>query len=103
MGWMSWEVFRCQTNCTAAPHACINAELYTEMSTALAKEGYLEAGYRTVSIECAPPVGLRCRHVCPSLTLPGGCCPAATAGRPTIRAATPRVSWSRTLSAFPRE
>ena len=69
MGWMSWEVFRCQTNCTAAPHACINAELYTEMSTALAKEGYLEAGYKTVSIECAPPAGLRCRHACPSLTL----------------------------------
>ena len=64
---MSWEVFRCQTNCTAAPHACINAELYTEMSTALAKDGYLEAGYKTVSIECAAS-GFALPPACPSLT-----------------------------------
>lgn len=61
MGWMSWEVFRCQTNCSAAPTGlpkglnpptgCINAELYTQMSDALAKDGYLAAGYKTVSID----------------------------------------------------
>ena len=48
---MSWEIFRCETNCTAKPDACINAELYTQMSTALAHGGYLEAGYKTVSID----------------------------------------------------
>jgi hypothetical protein len=51
MGWMSWEVFRCQTNCTAAPHGCINAALFTEMTDELATGGYLAAGYKTVSID----------------------------------------------------
>merc|ERR1719201_3295819 len=51
MGWMSWEVFRCQTNCVDHPDACINHNLYEQMTDRLADEGYLEAGYVTVSID----------------------------------------------------
>jgi hypothetical protein len=51
MGWMSWEVFRCETNCTAAPHGCINADLFTQMADELATGGYLAAGYATVSVD----------------------------------------------------
>lgn len=50
MGWMSWQVFRCETECDKHPTACINQELYAEMADAMANE-YKEAGYETVSID----------------------------------------------------
>ena len=28
MGWMSWEVFRCEVDCVAHPDTCINERLY---------------------------------------------------------------------------
>ena len=27
MGWMSWQVFRCETDCKKEPNACINEDL----------------------------------------------------------------------------
>jgi hypothetical protein len=51
MGWMSWERFRCNINCTELPNDCISANLYTEMATRLAQDGYLDAGYNTVHID----------------------------------------------------
>ena len=51
-GWMSWEIFRCETNCTKYPDKCINAALYTEMADHVANDGYLAAGY---SSELCPP------------------------------------------------
>ena len=51
MGWMSWEVFRCETDCSAHPDACINERLYKEMADALQTDGYVAAGYKTISID----------------------------------------------------
>lgn len=51
MGWMSWERFRCQTDCATHPAECINEKLYQQMASVMASEGYLDAGYHTVSID----------------------------------------------------
>jgi hypothetical protein len=51
MGWMSWEVFRCDINCTLDPARCIREQLYTQMTDALADGGFLAAGYDQVSID----------------------------------------------------
>ena len=51
MGWMSWEIFRCQTDCVNYPNSCVNDVLYTQMADHLAEDGYLAAGYTTVSID----------------------------------------------------
>lgn len=51
MGWMSWEKFRCEVDCAASPDACINEALYEAQADALADEGYVAAGYETVSID----------------------------------------------------
>ncbi|CAD7964277.1 unnamed protein product [Amoebophrya sp. A25] len=51
MGWMSWERFRCETNCTAFPDECINEELYRGMGDALVSTGLAEKGYTQVSID----------------------------------------------------
>ena len=51
MGWMSWEVFRCETDCAAHPDACINEQLYQQMTDALQTDGYVAAGYTTISID----------------------------------------------------
>lgn len=51
MGWMSWEIFRCETDCAKFPTKCISADLYTETADAMAGDGYLAAGYSTVSID----------------------------------------------------
>ena len=54
MGWMSWQRFRCETNCTEEPDACINEALYKSTADAIAAGGadsYLAAGYSTVSID----------------------------------------------------
>jgi alpha-N-acetylgalactosaminidase len=44
MGWMSWERFRCETDCVAYPDACIDENLYRNMTVRLADDGYLAAG-----------------------------------------------------------
>lgn len=51
MGWMSWEIFRCEVNCTTHPDACIDHNLYERMTDHIASDGYLEAGYNQVSID----------------------------------------------------
>ena len=51
VGWMSWEIFRCQTDCANHPTKCVNAALYTEMADHLAADGYVLAGYESVSID----------------------------------------------------
>jgi len=48
MGWMSWELFRCQTDCATHPDSCINAALYESMGDRLAADGYAAAGYDQV-------------------------------------------------------
>eukprot|EP01003_Olkasia_polycarbonata_P003061 NODE_162_length_1323_cov_114.195447_g129_i0.p1 GENE.NODE_162_length_1323_cov_114.195447_g129_i0~~NODE_162_length_1323_cov_114.195447_g129_i0.p1 ORF type:complete len:406 (+),score=114.91 NODE_162_length_1323_cov_114.195447_g129_i0:29-1219(+) len=51
MGWMSWEIFRCQIDCANHPDACINEKLYKTMTDHIVSDGYLAAGYKTVSID----------------------------------------------------
>ena len=51
MGWMSWEVFRCEIDCTAHPDACINERLYKQMAHVMQTDGYVAAGYKTISID----------------------------------------------------
>merc|ERR1712113_794716 len=51
MGWMSWEVFRCQTNCASHPDSCIDHNLYEQMTDRIVEDGYLEVGYDQVSID----------------------------------------------------
>ena len=51
MGWMSWEIFRCQTNCETHPDSCIDHNLYEQMTDRIVEDGYLAAGYDQVSID----------------------------------------------------
>lgn len=51
MGWMSWERFRCQVDCAEVPNACIDENLYRNMTDQLVEGGYLAAGYTTISID----------------------------------------------------
>jgi alpha-N-acetylgalactosaminidase len=32
MGWLSWQRFRCNTDCQYFPNNCINAQLYMDMA-----------------------------------------------------------------------
>ena len=49
--WMSWQQFRCGTNCTAFPADCISERLYREQADALKATGLLAAGYDTVHLD----------------------------------------------------
>jgi len=51
MGWMSWEVFRCEVDCGPHPDSCIDHSLYVQMADRIVDDGYLEAGYTQVSID----------------------------------------------------
>ena len=51
MGWMSWQQFRCGTNCSAYPADCISERLYKETADALKSTGLLAAGYNTVHLD----------------------------------------------------
>lgn len=51
MGWMSWEVFRCDTDCKKNESMCVGEVNYKQQADALVSGGYLAAGYRTVSID----------------------------------------------------
>lgn len=41
MGWMSWERFRCITDCDKYPNECISERLFIEMADIMVNEGYL--------------------------------------------------------------
>ena len=51
MGWMSWERYGCQVNCTDFPDSCINEKLYLIQGRLMLEHGYLEAGYEYVNID----------------------------------------------------
>ncbi|RUS77191.1 hypothetical protein EGW08_015043 [Elysia chlorotica] len=51
MGWLSWERFRCRTDCKMYPNSCINEKLYMDMADRLSEDGYLRAGYKYVNID----------------------------------------------------
>ncbi|KAJ7384573.1 hypothetical protein OS493_021204 [Desmophyllum pertusum] len=51
VGWMSWERFRCVTDCDKDPRNCISERLYMEMADAMVYGGYSGAGYQYVCID----------------------------------------------------
>ena len=51
MGWMSWERFRCITDCDKYPDDCISERLFMEMADVMVRDGYLAAGYEYVNID----------------------------------------------------
>ncbi|CAL1543440.1 unnamed protein product [Lymnaea stagnalis] len=51
MGWLSWQRFRCNTDCVNDPLNCISERLYRDMADRLAADGYRDAGYVYVNID----------------------------------------------------
>merc|ERR1712110_1401294 len=51
MGWLSWERFRCNTDCDNDPEFCIGENLFKQMADMLVTGGYKEVGYDTVIID----------------------------------------------------
>ena len=52
MGWMSWELFRCNVNCTGKYHdTCIGHDAFVKQATILIKDGYFRAGYNRVHVD----------------------------------------------------
>ncbi|EDW12312.1 alpha-N-acetylgalactosaminidase [Drosophila mojavensis] len=51
MGWLSWERFRCNTDCANDPDNCISERLFQVMADLLVTEGYASVGYEYVNID----------------------------------------------------
>jgi hypothetical protein len=51
MGWMSWEIFRCEVDCASHPSTCISEVLYKGQTDALVAGGFLAAGYDTLHLD----------------------------------------------------
>lgn len=51
MGWMTWQRFRCTTDCQNYPNECISEALIKRTVDALVKDGYKDAGYEFVVID----------------------------------------------------
>eukprot|EP01060_Flectonema_neradi_P029235 TRINITY_DN3988_c6_g1_i1.p1 TRINITY_DN3988_c6_g1~~TRINITY_DN3988_c6_g1_i1.p1 ORF type:complete len:387 (+),score=62.28 TRINITY_DN3988_c6_g1_i1:45-1205(+) len=51
MGWMDWEIFRCQTDCVNHNESCINEYLFKTMADRLEEDGYVAAGYTGIHID----------------------------------------------------
>ena len=51
MGWLSWERFRCNTDCAGDPEFCIGENLFRDMADMMVAGGYLDVGYNTVIVD----------------------------------------------------
>ena len=51
MGWMSWEIFRCEVDCVKHNESCINEYLYKVQTDRLVSDGYLAAGYNGIHLD----------------------------------------------------
>lgn len=51
MGWLSWERFTCNIDCTNYPEQCINENLYLSMADRLVEDGFKDVGYEYVNID----------------------------------------------------
>merc|ERR1712142_246872 len=51
MGWLSWERFRCNTDCENDPEFCIGENLFRQMADMIVTGGYKDVGYDTVIID----------------------------------------------------
>ncbi|KAK7503869.1 hypothetical protein BaRGS_00004992 [Batillaria attramentaria] len=55
MGWLSWQRYRCNTDCKNQPEECISESLYKAMADRMVSDGYRDAGYVYVNIDdCWP-------------------------------------------------
>ncbi|CAH0713184.1 unnamed protein product, partial [Brenthis ino] len=51
MGWLTWQRFRCITDCQKYPDECISENLIKRTADIMLREGYLDAGYNYVGID----------------------------------------------------
>nr|DBA21696.1 TPA: hypothetical protein GDO54_018298 [Pyxicephalus adspersus] len=51
MGWLHWQRFLCQTDCTKYPSSCINEQLFMQMADIMVSNGWLKAGYKYLCID----------------------------------------------------
>lgn len=51
VGWLAWERFACNIDCTNEPDSCINEKLFMDMADRLAADGFKELGYEFVNID----------------------------------------------------
>ncbi|CAK1553004.1 unnamed protein product [Leptosia nina] len=51
MGWLTWQRFRCITDCKKYPDECISEALIHRTADKMVSEGYLAAGYDYVGID----------------------------------------------------
>ncbi|KAL5280874.1 hypothetical protein ACFFRR_004717 [Megaselia abdita] len=51
MGFMSWQRYRCITDCEKRPTECISEQLFKNIADAIVEEGYKDAGYEYVIID----------------------------------------------------
>ncbi|GFR91502.1 alpha-N-acetylgalactosaminidase, partial [Elysia marginata] len=59
MGWLSWERFRCNTDCKNDPEHCISEQLYKRQADLMVSEGYRDVGYEYVNIDDCWPTKTR--------------------------------------------
>lgn len=51
MGWLSWERYRCNTDCVNDPDNCISEQLYRSMADLLVSKGFKDKGYEYVNVD----------------------------------------------------
>ncbi|KAM3180644.1 hypothetical protein ACTXT7_015895 [Hymenolepis weldensis] len=51
MGWLTWQRFRCETDCKIYPRDCISEDLILRQATALVSGGWKDRGYQYVIID----------------------------------------------------
>ena len=54
MGWMAWQRFRCEVDCTPDEHGhvnCVGEQLFRSVADAMVSEGFADAGYTFVSVD----------------------------------------------------
>ncbi|XP_059619087.1 alpha-N-acetylgalactosaminidase-like isoform X2 [Phlebotomus argentipes] len=51
MGWLSWERFRCNTDCEGDPDNCISENLFRTMADLVVSEGYASVGYEYINVD----------------------------------------------------
>lgn len=50
-GWMTWERYTCEVDCTRFPETCISEHLIMSTADAMKEEGFVDAGYTYIQID----------------------------------------------------
>ncbi|XP_048370346.1 alpha-galactosidase A [Sphaerodactylus townsendi] len=51
MGWLHWERFLCQIDCSHDPRQCISEKLFMQMADLMVSEGWRDVGYQYLCID----------------------------------------------------